>query len=659
MKGKVGAFYVAQPHHMRLWEPVFEKLRERGLEVIYFTSHTKYPFEISAFSFGKKPFFLEELLTLEDLEREEEIYSYISNVMAYYHKFSKPFRALAPINLSSMIRNVIRESILMEKFLKTRKVDVVFALHELNRWGKLLAYITFKLGIPFVTLQEGAYYSRSFSLRFHSEYSSANLIWGRQTLELLLELGNAPEKNVIVGDTHLDRAIPYFFGKERKFKREVCKELKLDIKRPLILLIQGSGIEREIILGAVIKNLPLTDRYNFVLKLHPNVTRESTEKFQEKFTRENFKIVQLYDSYELLTASDACVSIGVSTLTFEAFAFKKPVVELKYDEAVKGYFSRWGICPLVSYQEVEEALQELLGGGYRKYEGKLKEWLPYAFYKLDCKATERVAFYVNFLIEETERYKAEKVKKFRFKENVCKRLSLIFAVNEGNLELIKFTLFNLSKFLNPEKDEVILVFPEELSVNLSREELGRSLRFLVSPRKGLSDMLNVGVENSRGEFIAVLEEGVVPVKWNLEAVLGERLKSSRQIYTAVLLDKNGKVSYAGYSFNHNCVLTSLYRGADLVDLAKLSVNPVPSANFFILTGREVFGEVGQFDTRLNDFYAVPDFTLRAYYQGIPTYPSLAFVSGDFLRLKEIPETENLRFYTKHRNEKVLSIVSRT
>ena len=39
LRGKKALFYVAQPHHIRLWKPLIEKLEKYGLETIYVTSH--------------------------------------------------------------------------------------------------------------------------------------------------------------------------------------------------------------------------------------------------------------------------------------------------------------------------------------------------------------------------------------------------------------------------------------------------------------------------------------------------------------------------------------------------------------------------------------------------------------------------------------------
>ena len=208
LKGKRGLFFVGQPHHMRLWRPVLEKLKKEGMDIIYITSHVYFPFEISALDNEIVPLYVEDIIKEEDLGLEEKIYEYVSLKLADIHSNQKVFNLFSPTVISKTLRFISREVILFKKFIDENKIDIIFALHELNRWSKLLAFLSFKKGIPFVTLQEGAYYIEHFSLSFHTEYSTANLVWGQQTVDLLRKLGNAPEKNIIVGDTHLDKALP-------------------------------------------------------------------------------------------------------------------------------------------------------------------------------------------------------------------------------------------------------------------------------------------------------------------------------------------------------------------------------------------------------------------------------------------------------------------
>jgi hypothetical protein len=654
MHSKKGAFYVGQPHHMRLWEPILDKLKKRGMEILYITSHTNFPFEISAFSYGIKPYYIEDLLEPEDLELEEKIYRELSTEIFEIHKMSPAFKALSPLDISKTIRDIVRESILFPKFLKKYKVDIVFALHELNRWGKLLAYITFKMGIPFVTLQEGAYYAEGVTFSYHSEYSTANFIWGEQTLEHLLKFGNAPEKNVIVGDTHLDKALPKYRGKSKKFKRKVCKDFGFDPKKPLILLIHGSGIEKELILGAVLKLIHYDKNYNYILKLHPNVARYSTEEFQQKYQKENFKIVQLYDSYDLLSACDVAVTIGVSTLAFEATAFEKPLVELKYDSEIKGFFARYGISSLVEpYKLTEEIERELRKKGTKEWKEKLKNWQEYVFYKLDCKATERIIDYVDFILKEKSFYRNYSPEPFHFRKKTEKRLSVVLPVF-GNAKLLETSLLKLFDILNPETDEVLLIFPPALSelyqqfANLKGYDI---LRNIQGEENNLGNLFNFGIEESRGKYVLLFKEGLVPLKMELEQAFS--FVNGGRILGGYVIDREGKVCHAGVVFDRNNVVYRIYEGSPLKDLpAGLKEKDFRALDYLILTTRETLNIAGKFDERIHDYYTFIDYTLNASRKGFKNFalPILSFGVLSNLSFSPLTHRAHLQFYTKWRGE---------
>jgi len=394
-KGTKGLFFVGQPHHMRLWLPVLRRLEKEEMEIIYLTAHAYLPFEASALPYGIQPIYIEDLMSEKDLELEEEIYATLSARVSEIQKKEKAFNLFSPASITETLRHIIRETILFDKFLKENKIDVIFALHELNRWSKILAYFSFRYGIPFVTLQEGAYYIESFPLSFHTEYSTANLVWGKQTVDLLKKLGNAPEKNIIVGDTHLDTALLKYKGKEDFYRAKVCKDLGLDKDKPLVLIISGSG---EIPVVKVISEMEKPKGINFVLKLHPGVIlRSFTEEVKKKFESENFKVLQHYNSYDLLAASNVCVSLGRSTLTFEALAFDRPIIELEGEWI---FFSRYGVAITANGKELTQKIQEILNNGIdSEVKKKLKSVKEYIFYKLDCKATDRVIDSIKFILK--------------------------------------------------------------------------------------------------------------------------------------------------------------------------------------------------------------------------------------------------------------------
>ena len=68
----------------------------------------------------------------------------------------------------------------LDQMLRQERPDVLFALHELNPWGKMLGYLSHVHRIPYFTLQEGLYYSHVFYHRFHTDYSTACMVWAKR-----------------------------------------------------------------------------------------------------------------------------------------------------------------------------------------------------------------------------------------------------------------------------------------------------------------------------------------------------------------------------------------------------------------------------------------------------------------------------------------------
>ena len=69
LEGRTAFFFTAQPHHMRLWKPIFDRLVSEGLKIKVFTAHTPYPFEYSVIPYNLEPIFIEEYLDSEIIEK--------------------------------------------------------------------------------------------------------------------------------------------------------------------------------------------------------------------------------------------------------------------------------------------------------------------------------------------------------------------------------------------------------------------------------------------------------------------------------------------------------------------------------------------------------------------------------------------------------------
>jgi len=652
LKGKKGLFYVGQPHHMRLWKPIFERLVKIGMEIVYVTSTVYFPFELTALNEGVVPIYLEDLANEEDLKKADDYYSFLVRKLSRIHIDNKVFNLLSPETVSQTLKHVLREFILFEKLLKREQPDIIFALHEVNRWGKILGYLSFKMGIPFVTLQEGAYYGYGFSLSYHTEYSLTNFVWGQQTVEILKKVGNAPEKAWIVGDTHLDHAIPSYLKRSNYHRKKVYEELNLDRNKPLVMAIHGVGsydLQKQL---EKLKN-SLADSYNVVVKLHPNLSRHSFDELKKKLENNEFKLLQLYDSYSLLAAADVCITFGKSTLTFEAFAFDKPVVEVDYADGKELFFAQWDISFVSPIEFVKKTVERILSKGVpEEKKKKQEEWKKYVFYSIDCKATERVVNGIGFILKEKDFYRKWKPKKIRFKVPEEKRLSVNIVVL-GNVNLLSLTLEKYIDLLDVKNDEINLIFPEpleELYNEFEKQLKGRgfvNLYLAKGIKLNLSAHFNYSLEIGKGSYFLFQKEGIIP----LSLPDFKNLEWKDHLFGGYIIKKDGILKHAGIAFEHNNVVYRLYED---ISIEKIPVKErkTRAIDYLLMGNRKTLQDVGSFDDRLHDYYSIIDFSLSAFYSGkiIKVLPELIFGLVEEKSFSFLTPEEHIRFYTKWRGK---------
>lgn len=92
----------------------------------------------------------------------------------------------------------------IRRLLDDVQPTVTLMLHEINRWGKILAFWSQERNIPAFSVQEGMYYGDKRIYTGHNEYSTS-LVWGEKTKEKLVDAGNDPRKIEVLGHAHLKK----------------------------------------------------------------------------------------------------------------------------------------------------------------------------------------------------------------------------------------------------------------------------------------------------------------------------------------------------------------------------------------------------------------------------------------------------------------------
>ena len=257
------------------------------------------------------------------------------------HHFTLPIQ-------DKVLRMHVDNFYLFRRMFEVEKPDLVLALHELNSWGKMLGYLSHEFRVPLMTLQEGLYYAPAAVYRFHTEYSSACLVWGEATREVLVRSGGSSDKIFVVGNTHLQSVV----GKEteRAAMKRTRNELNIGKEKKVITLLMGGlGYDKSFAFPPQLLDWLLTNPDLILMcKWHPVTNKLAIEEIAHALgSVANIGMLQQFDTYRLLAVSDVCIVFGNSTTGLEALAFGKPLVEVQLS-GLEYSFGRQGVADVVS-----------------------------------------------------------------------------------------------------------------------------------------------------------------------------------------------------------------------------------------------------------------------------------------------------------------------
>ena len=327
--------FVAMAHHSRFLFPVVEALKEKGHNRLYFTTASDFPFEADAYKQGY-PCNLMQSYTNNTIRKtiDEDINKFFD--IWKDRVFIIPALQQWPMTSSiSLMTNAIKEYHHIQELFRQEKPDLLIALHERNRWGKLFGHLCRKFKIPYLTFQEGDYYEDRLSFSVHTEYTSVLLGWGQHTKDRLVKLGCDPDKIVLTGNTHLQNVLKNTIDKE-----EIIKSLKLDPKKKTVLFLVGIqwGVRFQ---DQMWKNFLYWFKNNpewqAIIKWHPKVTYNSYVTIS-KYMTENFPgciFLHNYDPYKLIPIADWVVALGKTTAAVEALCWNKPLITARgFDDRI-------------------------------------------------------------------------------------------------------------------------------------------------------------------------------------------------------------------------------------------------------------------------------------------------------------------------------------
>src|SRR5208282_5430751 len=329
VKGKKIACFLSLPHHTRFFLPLQEEIRKQKGDVIFVTPLSDYPYELDMIKRKLAYRHFTDYMVGDVLDKINSSLSELFDRWAAICFKWKGFGRWPLFKETWLLKETLIEYFCMEKFLEVEKPDMFMVHHECGRWGKIIGHLCFKNKIPFVTFQEGDYYTFQTGNALHTEYSTANLLWGNVTKERLVAYKNSVDKMFPMGNTHIDGAIKEYARPE--VMTATRKELGLPRDKKIVLFLVGvtyGPIVDKNFWEIFLKQLAGMEKAAiFIFKWHPAVYKSTFNKIKDAMMElfPSFIILDKYDPYKLIAISDYCVTLGQTTLAIEALAFGKPM----------------------------------------------------------------------------------------------------------------------------------------------------------------------------------------------------------------------------------------------------------------------------------------------------------------------------------------------
>jgi hypothetical protein len=693
LKGKKCFCFVALKHHSRFLLPITRVLEAEGVDVRYLTAPAEMPFEITLMEEGLSYTHPFSYLTPEVAEKVESAYRQVR--MAWREKMlASPLLNYYIIPLQDKtLRLQVENFYLFRQMFEQEKPDFVLALHELNSWGKLLGYLSHEYKIPSITLQEGLYYAPTGVYRFHTEYSTACLVWGEATREVLVRSGGSADKIFVVGNTHLASAIAQATHPEAV--QETKKELQLAPGRKVVVILMGGvGYQDEFAFPAEFVNwVRDTSEYTVVCKWHPQTNRNVIDRIESGFGNSpHLRFVQHYDTYQLLAVSDVCVVFGNSTTGLEALAFDKPLIEvlipgLEYSFAAQGVAEG-----VIGLSAVPAAVQHVFTHGVSTERSqKVKEYLEQNLAEtLDGRSVERAVDLISRMLAIQEEQQQRWQPNTKFIDNVQQIDPHIFAPSSSdesrtridNIQNLAAPVLSehqsyefLCSIIIPLEStegvgETLLGIARHTSSDLSYECLLSSaypdeVRQLLSGIQGdihllsasypsIAHLCNVAAKAAKGRYLCFVPPGLIPQAGWLEGLLKEldteSTTGSAQLPIGIVggqsVFTNGLLSHAGIAFDANCSLSLLYRLLPATFVGANKARVVPAVTGCVLIPREVFAMIGGMDEGFQHLFHDIDFCLQAQVAGWQTKYTPHSTCLSFAQNSTRGADDRLRFYSK-------------
>ena len=610
--------YVALKHHTRFIVPVMKKLSALGADTRYVVAQAERSQEITAVECGLNYVHIFDYLSWDD---NKEIHA---NYLKERRVFS---RALCKdVALATQVVTVTdktlyataQEYIGFRNMIRTEKPDLCLALHELNRWGKTLAFWAKKFNVSFISLQEGLGYNQDFGYTGHVQYSTLNLVWGERIKKKLSNYEAPVERIIPVGNTHISREKAY--QEKNNIRKKMRETLKLSGKTVPLIIFTSRPPDRNKI-ECLLKTVAKHTHLKMIIKFHPACRYQVYEEWKSAIPKPLHKdlifVHGAYNVYDLMSASDLCVLAAPSTTGIEAIAFGIPLIQLsgltKVD--VPYSFSAQGVALEMDPAQLARALADKMD-----FKGKISPESVDLFFQNELTqttgATERI---VEIMGKAIKANTPEPITPLLRPKAPSYEWSLIIPVPADSPNEFLFQLQHVTRHSEGQgRYEVILIEPETITpetATVLNSLSGDVIRLKTDPGQNTWACINAkAVGTMAGKKIAVFTQRTCPLA-NWLAALNRAFSTHGpdKIFGGKVINSHGSIIHAGMVINTNNAPVSAYLHLDTDYAPANKKRSFPMVDHMICLSTNLFLKLGGFSPKAGT-YALMDLCLKARYK---------------------------------------------
>jgi Glycosyl transferase family 2/UDP-N-acetylglucosamine 2-epimerase len=616
--GKKALCFIALPHHNRFLVPIMEALQSQGMQVGYFTAAAEGAFEITLNQANLPYRHVLDYANDETSKRAFDAFNELRSLWQDKILNNHTFQSVPVVIQDKVIRAAVENFHSLDRMLEMEKPDLLFALHELNPWGKILGYLSHVHRIPYFTLQEGLYYANIHYYRFHTDFSTACLVWGEDCRQILLRAGCSDDKIYAVGNTHIWTAKA--LATSENAVRETRAALGIMPDKKIILFLMSHSQYQPFDMRIFLDWMKRQGDVVAVFKWHPVTSKEIVDRALERIPKDAPLInAPSLDTYRLIGASDICITVGNSTTGLEAIAFGKPLVECRLPDQAYSFVEQGVAESAKGFEDIGEKCAAIFARGLPEARRQqVEKYLAYNFAYQDNQTMERIVALVAESV--AARGKADllaaPISVWKETSFPC---SIILPVDDAPPEALLASLAAVVENTSGELFEVVII---DCSVSQVTKEMLSTLSGDVTIIQGEPDWnysiaCNRGAAKARGNYVTFLKPGMVVAAGWLEGLLdAAENEANAGVVGGMTLNENGLIWHIGIAFDVNQAPFSIYRLLPReISGARKRRDFTAMMTPFLVT-RELFYRLGGFNTELSNHFEDIDYCLRVRRAGL-------------------------------------------